>query len=65
MSLNNVLGAATLIGAILDAADLTESETAIVLASIIATGAETQDSVDPITYVNGVANLAKLELVLS
>jgi hypothetical protein len=64
MNAAKVLATTTLIGAVLDAAELTEAEAGVVVAAIVSAGAEVQSTLDPLTYVDRVATLAKLDLVM-
>jgi hypothetical protein len=65
MNAAKVLATTTLIGAVLDAAELTEAESGVVVAAIVSAGAEVQTNLSPLTYVDRVAMLAKMDLVLS
>jgi hypothetical protein len=65
MNAAKVLATTTLIGAVLDAAELTEAESGVIVAAIVSAGAEMQTKLSPLTYVDRVAMLAKLDLVMA
>lgn len=60
-----VFATLSIVGAVLDAAALTEAESGVVVASILSSGADVQDSLDPITYIDRVAKLAKFDQLVN